>query len=212
MERLAGQATFLFIADTSGSMYGEKISAVNATLAECMNEMRSAGNAGRVRAGFAAFDERMKVLSAPQDVAGISVPDYRTEPAADGFYPLTSCAGLYRELYRWVKDGFAKNPEEKLYLFLITDGKPSDAGEERDGLELLKHEAAFREAEKYIALIGNQKSALPDTVLEFVNYRMDRIIQLKDLPGEIAGVKMTLGGGRADADDRNAFYESIFGR
>lgn len=38
---------FLFVIDVSGSMYGQKIASVNASLTECLAELKQIGYSGR---------------------------------------------------------------------------------------------------------------------------------------------------------------------
>lgn len=51
---------FLFIIDVSGSMYGQKIAAVNAALTECLAELRQIGclNDYDIQVSIATFAEK----------------------------------------------------------------------------------------------------------------------------------------------------------
>ncbi len=86
-----GAVSFLFLIDTSGSMHGQKISAVNAVLAECFDEMRDTDACGgfKIYIGAAVFHEEIKVIQeagrALQDLACAAV-----EKGEDGFWPVTS--------------------------------------------------------------------------------------------------------------------------
>lgn len=205
---------FIFIADTSGSMYGEKISAVNATIAECVNEIRQIGD-GNSGVHFYSFDEKLKVVGESGKASLVKAPSFLVEAGADGFYYMTSYACFYEGLsflMEKLRQIIEKSGEKMtLCLFLLTDGKPSDSEEYIGPLERLKQESLYREAMRYVALAGQQGNTVEDPILKFVDNKMDKIILLSDLPGEIAKMKLRLSANNEGSDDRNSVYKSIFG-
>ena len=45
------RSTVIFLVDTSGSMFGQKIEAVNAAIAECIEVIRNHNNDGSIQMG-----------------------------------------------------------------------------------------------------------------------------------------------------------------
>ena len=54
---------FLFVIDVSGSMYGQKIASVNASLTECLAELKQIGYSGRydIKVSMVTFAEKMQL-------------------------------------------------------------------------------------------------------------------------------------------------------
>lgn len=194
-------SSFLFLLDTSGSMYGQKIAAVNAALTECMDELRRMELSGTepVYVGLAVFQEQMEVLTERSTVMAFSPPHMTVEAGSDGFYPLTSYAGLCRGLRELFQE------EHYDHLFLITDGRPADAEEYTEELELLKNCSGYRKACRYVVLAGEDPGSLDREMLHFADDQADRVIPLADLSSELYRIGMELQFSE-DAED----YEDVF--
>ena len=193
--------TVIFIVDTSGSMCGQKIESVNAAVAECLGVLikYQTGNEN-LMTGFLTFDEKAGDLVWERD-GGAAV--FKVKPKSNGFYSMTSFSCLYEGLYAVLREC----QTDRLCLFLITDGRPTDSGEYADALEKVKSLEVFRRADRYVVLSGNDTGGIGNDVLEFVGFQADKIIHLSDLSGCMAKVQMLT----ADDGGNKARYESIFG-
>ncbi len=186
-----GAVSFLFLIDTSGSMHGQKISAVNAVLAECFDEMRDTDACGgfKIYIGAAVFHEEIKVIQeAGQDLACAAV-----EKGEDGFWPVTSYACLYRGLREILDERKAWREEcERLYIFLVTDGKPADTGEYAEEMELTANNSRYKKADRYVVFVGEESDRFREDMLHFVDYKADKILKLEDLTGEVSKITAIL--------------------
>ena len=106
---------FFFVLDISGSMYGQKIAAVNAALTEGMDVLRGLDEKEHMYASLAVFHEQMELLQPAKKVREQRFPYVTVEAGAEGFYPTTSYACLCRGLWELMKNGMSWD-----YLFLIT--------------------------------------------------------------------------------------------
>lgn len=196
--------TIIFIVDTSGSMYGQKIEAVNAAVAECLEVLGKYQKKDGLMIGYVSFDETMGNIVLKKD---LEAEIFKVSPNSDGFYKMTSFSGLYSGIY----DIFRKQQTGDLCLFLITDGKPADSGEYTDALEKVKSLDAFRTADRYVALVNNDVNGMDHDVLEFVGFKADKILQLPDLSNTLSKVQaLNFDHSDGSADDEKR-YNSIFG-
>lgn len=198
--------TIIFIVDTSGSMFGQKIEAVNAAIAECTEVIRNHDNGRYLQMGYATFDEKWGRIVLKD---GVGTAAFGVESNSDGFYNLTDFQCLYEGLEKDLRK-FDKS-DLGLCLLLITDGKPADSGEYTDVLERVKSMDAFRKAERYVVLVGNDVNRLDNNVLEFVGFQADRIVKLNDVASTLSKVSfLSISGENSNAADA-ARYNSIFG-
>lgn len=198
--------TIIFVVDTSGSMFGQKIEAVNAAIAECTEVIRNHNSSNSLQMGYVTFDEKWGDFVIKNDIGTI---DFKVKANADGFYNLTSFQCLYKGLERSLGD--FNNSKSGLCLFLITDGKPADGGEYTEVLERVKNMDAFRNSERYVALVGNDVNGMDNDVLEFVGYKADRIVNLNDAASTLLKVSFLSGSNNSNNAAEAARYNTIFG-
>lgn len=177
---------FFFVLDISGSMYGQKIAAVNAALTEGMDVLRGLDEKEHMYASLAVFHEQMELLQPAKKVREQRFPYVTVEAGAEGFYPTTSYACLCRGLWELMKNGMSWD-----YLFLITDGKPADEGEYTKEMEQLKILEGYRNACTYVVLTGEDSWNLERDLLRLADDRADRVIRLLDLSSELSRIGMT---------------------
>lgn len=198
--------TIIFIVDTSGSMYGQKIEAVNAAVAECAEVIRNNNRDNSLQVGYVTFDEEWGNLVVKNEIGTVG---FKIKANADGFYRLTK----YQCLYEGVENclvGF-NNSKTKLCLLLITDGKPSDSGKYIDVLERVKNMDAFRNSERLVALVDNEVNGMDNDILEFVGYKADKVVKLNDVVSALLKVSF-LSGFNSGSNSANAdHYNTIFG-
>lgn len=201
MNKSKDLVTVLFIADVSGSMYGEKIQSVNAAIAECLGVLREGKNKGKnIKVGYVNFHEEMSALSFDEN------PDsgvFKVSPDEGGFYHLTSFACMYDGLYHILEK--MDESYENLCLILITDGKPVDSGEYSVSLEKVKSLDVFRNAQKFVALARDEINAMDKDMLEFVRFNGDKIVKLSDLSISLSRLDMLLPGEQSKATFEEKF-------
>lgn len=182
-------SSFLFLVDTSGSMYGQRIAAVNAALTEGLEEIRQMEAYGGepMDVTMAVFHEQMELLERRKEITEFGLPHLTVEAGPDGFYPVTSYAGLCRGL----RDRFSEG-ETWDYLFVVTDGRPADPEEYLAELEQLENDSGYRKACRYVVLTGDDSGSLKREILHFVDDQADRVIRLADLSNQLSGIRMTL--------------------
>jgi uncharacterized protein YegL len=146
------QMVMFFLIDTSGSMEGTKIGAVNTAIREVIPELRDIGGAD--------IDEKIAVMEFAtgftwQNPAGpISVDTFNwSNLRANG---CTNLGAAYSELNaKLSRNSFLKAPSASVapVIFLMSDGWPSD--EWASGLDALKNNNWFKSAVKVALAIGN---------------------------------------------------------
>lgn len=203
MENSKSEIKVLFIVDTSGSMHGEKIGAVNAAITECLGVLRKVKTGGKnVKVGYMEFNEKRISSDFGED---LSNKTFEISESEDGFYPITSFACMYDGLYDIIKN--TEEIDENLCLVLITDAKPVDFGEYSESLERVKSLSAFRKAEKLAALVGNNLSSIENDVLEFVMFSADKVVGLSNLSVFLSKMPMLMIGQYEQYQEK---YRSIF--
>lgn len=113
------------LADTSGSMRGEKINELNLALREMLNTLNSADDIrGKFQLSVIAFGGDVKVLQPLADIEGLIL----TELSAAGNTPMGQAFEMVREMIedRNVVSSRAYTPT----IVLISDGLPTDCTEE----------------------------------------------------------------------------------
>ncbi|MCK5726889.1 MAG: VWA domain-containing protein [Thiotrichaceae bacterium] len=115
--------------DTSGSMYGEPIQALNNALAGMINELRSDAQASETLwISIITFDRDVNEIVPLIDLPTLQVPEIKCPESGPTY------TGMALEvLYNKVKSEVRKTTNEqkgdwKPLLFLFTDGNPSDTG------------------------------------------------------------------------------------
>lgn len=96
---------FLFVVDVSGSMYGQKIASVSASLTECLAELKQMEFSGDydIKVSLVTFAEKMQIRVLNEKPDRISGSQIAVEPKTNGFYSLTSYTCLYRGLHQLLK-------------------------------------------------------------------------------------------------------------
>lgn len=113
------------LADTSGSMRGEKIDELNLALREMLNALNAADDIrGKFQLSVIAFGGDVKVLQPLADIEGLIL----TELSAAGNTPMGQAFEMVREMIedRNVVSSRAYTPT----IVLISDGLPTDCTEE----------------------------------------------------------------------------------
>lgn len=113
------------LADTSGSMRGEKINELNLALREMLNALNAADDIrGKFQLSVIAFGGDVKVLQPLADIEGLIL----TELSAAGNTPMGQAFEMVREMIedRNVVSSRAYTPT----IVLISDGLPTDCTEE----------------------------------------------------------------------------------
>ncbi|MCR5734738.1 MAG: VWA domain-containing protein [Lachnospiraceae bacterium] len=173
----------IFIIDTSGSMYSNRIAAVNTALMECISMIRRniERSGTQIRVGYMTFDSKPTSLCYIGDVMNDAFPVFSVK-SENGFYELTRFEAVY--------DGIiglsGKSHTENTGLILITDGKAIDSMTYQEKLEKAKALDLFRKAYRFVACVERDENLWNREDLdEFADFRADRIIELSELATRI---------------------------
>lgn len=145
------QMVLFFVVDTSGSMQGTKIGAVNTAIREVLPELKDAGGSDiDLKVACLTFSSGCKwMYSTP-----IASDSFQwTNVDADG---VTDLGSACRELNdKLSKNGFLKAPSGSVapVIFLLSDGEPTDDFE--SGLNLLQQNNWFKHGIKVAVAIGD---------------------------------------------------------
>ena len=202
---MSNKVTILFLIDTSGSMYGRRIEAVNAALVECMNVLDMSSRKNDISVGYVRFDERIGTLILQND---FTPKTYSVKANSDGFYNTTSFACLYNGLYDVIGD---LQDVDSLYMFLISDGKPVDSGEYNEIYERVNNNSVFKKAERYVAVVGDEDLRINEDELKFVGSYADNVIKLRDLSSLFAKLSFNSDSSAAASEADSDRYSNIFG-
>lgn len=146
------QMTLFFIVDTSGSMDGEKIAAVNTAIREVLPEIAgiSSENAdAQIKVACLQFASDVNWLFRPADVEGLTWTDL----SAGGMTMFgEACNELNKRLSR---SEFLDSPTGNFapVLFLMSDGQPTD--EYKQALDNLRENRWFKVAIRVAIAIGD---------------------------------------------------------
>lgn len=146
------QMTLFFMVDTSGSMDGEKIAAVNTAIREVLPEIAdiSSENAdAQIKVACLQFASNAQWLFKPADVEGLTWTDLY----AGG---MTMMGEAFDELNRKLsRNEFLNSPTGNFapVLFLMSDGQPTD--EYRKALDRLRENRWFKVAIRVAIAIGD---------------------------------------------------------
>jgi uncharacterized protein YegL len=155
------QMVLFFVVDTSGSMQGTKIGAVNTAIREVLPELKDAGGSYiDLKVACLTFSSGCKwMYSTP-----IASDSFQwTNVDADG---VTDLGSACRELNdKLSKNGFLKAPSGSLapVIFLLSDGEPTDDFE--SGINLLQQNNWFKHGIKVAVAIGDD--AKKDVLAKF---------------------------------------------
>ena len=145
------QMVLFFVVDTSGSMQGTKIGAVNTAIREVLPELKDAGGSDvDLKVACLTFSSGCKWM-------------YSTPIASDSFQwnnvdadGVTDLGSACRELSEKLsKNGFLKAPSGSVapVIFLLSDGEPTDDFE--SGINLLQQNNWFKHGIKVAVAIGD---------------------------------------------------------
>jgi len=146
------QMSLFFIVDTSGSMDGEKIAAVNTAIREVLPEIAeiSSENAdAQIKVACLQFANDVQWLFRPTDVEGMTWNDLRAEG-------MTSMGTAFNELNaKLSRKEFLDSPTGNFapVLFLMSDGQPTD--EYHKALDSLRENRWFQVAIRVAIAIGD---------------------------------------------------------
>lgn len=146
------QMSLFFIVDTSGSMDGEKIAAVNTAIREVLPEIAeiSSENAdAQIKVACLQFANDVQWLFRPTDVEGMTWNDLRAEG-------MTSMGTAFNELNtKLSRKEFLDSPTGNFapVLFLMSDGQPTD--EYHISLDSLRENRWFQVAIRVAIAIGD---------------------------------------------------------
>lgn len=155
------QMVLFFVVDTSGSMQGTKIGAVNTAIREVLPELKDAGGSDiDLKVACLTFSSGCKwMYSTP-----IASDSFQwTNVDADG---VTDLGSACRELNdKLSKNGFLKAPSSSVapVIFLLSDGEPTDDFE--SGINLLQQNNWFKHGIKVAVAIGDD--AKKDVLAKF---------------------------------------------
>jgi len=116
-----------FLIDTSGSMYGEPIQALNNALSGMINTLRADAQAlDSLWISIITFDREVKEIVSLTELASFQLPEI-TCPQSGPTHTGQALDVLYNKVQSDVIKGNANQKGDwKPLLFLFTDGKPSD--------------------------------------------------------------------------------------
>ena len=145
------QMVLFFVVDTSGSMQGTKIGAVNTAIREVLPELKDAGGSDiDLKVACLTFSSGCQWMY-PTPIASDSLQ--WTTVDADG---VTDLGAACRELNdKLSKNGFLKAPSGSVapVIFLLSDGEPTDDFE--SGINLLQQNNWFKHGIKVAVAIGD---------------------------------------------------------
>ncbi|WP_036156526.1 vWA domain-containing protein [Maribacter forsetii] len=128
-----------FLLDTSGSMVGEPIEALNNALTGMINTLRSDAQASETLwISIITFDREVKELMPLTDLQSFQLPEI-TCPKSGPTFTGKALEFLHEKVTKDIRKG---SPEQKgdwrPLLFLFTDGKPSDVQSYKDVIPKIK--------------------------------------------------------------------------
>lgn len=173
------------LADTSGSMRGEKINELNLALREMLNALNAADDIrGKFQLSVISFGGEVKVLQPLADVDGLVL----TELSAAGNTPMGQAFEMVREMIedRNVVSSRAYTPT----IVLISDGLPTDCTEEMyrrknyfDWEPLIDLHNGERASKCQRMALGIGEDADVDMLKSFIDNPEIPVIKTKDASG-----------------------------
>lgn len=183
----------LFLIDTSGSMYGQNISAVNVAISECFDQLALLYDESiNYMASFVSFNERIELIKFMENLSNNEPPFFSVLAKEDGFYPITKfscmCDGLNEVL---MNNMVYHNENIQKFIFLISDGKPIDSSEYRVKFKSIMSSGLLKDTYRYYVLMRENFDTFEKDILKFVEYNPKHIININDLTGEISKIQYT---------------------
>lgn len=173
------------LADTSGSMRGEKINELNLALREMLNALNAADNIrGKFQLSVIAFGGEVKVLQPLADIDSLAL----TELSAAGNTPMGQAFEMVHEMIedRNVVSSRAYTPT----IVLISDGLPTDCTEEMyrrknyfDWEPLVDLHNGERSSKCQRMALGIGEDADVDMLKSFIDNPEIPVIKTKDASG-----------------------------
>ena len=173
------------LADTSGSMRGEKINELNLALREMLNALNAADDIrGKFQLSVIAFGGEVKVLQPLTDIDGLVL----TELSAAGNTPMGQAFEMVREMIedRNVVSSRAYTPT----IVLISDGLPTDCTKEIyrrknyfDWEPLINLHNGERSSKCQRMALGIGEDADVDMLKSFIDNPEIPVIKTKDASG-----------------------------
>lgn len=173
------------LADTSGSMRGEKINELNLALREMLNALNAVDDIrGKFQLSVIAFGGEVKVLQPLADIDGLVL----TELSAAGNTPMGQAFEMVREMIedRNVVSSRAYTPT----IVLISDGLPTDCTEEIyrrknyfDWEPLINLHNGERSSKCQRMALGIGEDADVDMLKSFIDNSEIPVIKTKDASG-----------------------------
>lgn len=116
-----------FLLDTSGSMYGEPIQALNNAMSSMINTLRSDAQAlDSLWISIITFDREVKEIVPLTELAAFQLPEIHCPQSGPTFTGL-ALERLYEKVQKEIRKGTSEQKGDwKPLLFLFTDGKPND--------------------------------------------------------------------------------------
>lgn len=200
---------FLFVVDVSGSMYGQKIASVSASLTECLAELKQLEFSGDydIKVSLVTFAEKMQIRELNEKPDNISTSQITVEPKSNGFFSLTSFTCLYRGLHHLLEKKITDGKQGKnTFIILFSDAKPVD----RKGyLKYVKEAEScpeFNNAARYVGFSEEESDKYSEETVRFVNCRADRIVSASEIPGEIVKLQMMFFSEYNGQDENNSIF------
>ena len=204
---------FLFVIDISGSMYGKKIASVNASLSECVAELKQIGYSGQydIKVSVVSFADKMEVHKLNEKPDNIGALHLKVEPQSDGLYRITS----YNCLYSGLKKMFDKNEisdkkqGKNTFVLLFTDGRPVDMDEYHKAYENICNCERYKNATKYVGYVEEETDMFNRETVRFVDFKAEHIVRASEMSSEIGKLQMTFFSDATSPSDK-AKYDQIF--
>ncbi|MBE7648258.1 VWA domain-containing protein [Tenacibaculum finnmarkense] len=128
-----------FLLDTSGSMFGEPIEALNNALSGMINTLRSDAQASETLwISIITFDKEVKEIMPLTDLQSFQLPEI-TCPQSGPTFTGKALDFLYDKVTKDIKKSTSEQKGDwKPLLFLFTDGKPSDVQQYKEAIPKIK--------------------------------------------------------------------------
>lgn len=204
---------FLFVIDVSGSMHGQKIASVNASLTECIAELKQIVYSGRydIKVSMVTFAEKMQLYKVNEPPDNIGASNIKVELQEDGLYLITSFGCLYKGLkYLFDSKKISDGKQGKdTFIFLFSDAKPVDKKEYNVAYEAIQNCTEFKNATKYVGYVEDDTDKFNRETVKFVDYKADHIVRASEMSGEISKLQLTFFSDFTSQRD-NVKYDQIF--